>query len=137
MSPAYLQRQLLKQDQKVRDVVFDSATRGTTDSYSLKITSDGAVEFRKNDRGERDFRSFKIETKNLEEIQKKMDTSGVFKIFSLDRTYCFDKYEGVISFDYGWVYKNVKYSNCNDDPSEIKEFRTFLYQYLGLSLKGT
>ncbi len=136
VNPDFIQLQILRRDQPVRNVVFDSAIKGKTDSYSLKITSAGEVTFNKNDQGERDFRNFKIETHDLETIQDKMNTTGVFKVVSLDRTYCFDRYEGVISFDYGWVNKNIKYSNCPDDPSEIRDFRTFLYTYLGLSLKG-
>lgn len=118
-----------------RDLVFDTATKGS-DFYTLKVTSSGKVSFQKDDRGERDFKSFEIQPSEVQTIRDEMDKSQIFKVVSLDRTYCFDRYHANLSLDFGWVGKKIKYSNCLEDPTEVKTFRKFLYNFLGLKLKG-
>lgn len=119
-----------------RNLVADDGQKDKS-FYHLKVTTLGLVEFQKEDGNDRDYRTFKIEDKDVQTIRDKMESTGIFKLVTLDRTYCFYKFDATIYFDFGWLNKGVKYSNCNDDPSEVKEFRHFLYEFLGLSLKGT
>jgi hypothetical protein len=132
----YLKSRITAQEIGERDLILDQAVRGD-DSYYLRVTTRGEVNFQKNIETDRDFREFRIESQDLEIIKNQMNRTGVFKIFSLDRNYCFNRYEATINFDFGWIHKDVKYSNCNDDPSEVKNFRKFLYNFLGLQLEGT
>lgn len=132
----YIIGRVTRQTEGERVLVFDRGAK-EKDSYSLKVTTSGRVEFQKNDRGERDYRNFKITPEDIKKISAEMDSTGVFKIVSLDRNYCFTRYVSDISFDFGWINKNVKYSNCVDDPIEVKNFRKFLYDFFGLTLFGT
>ena len=119
-----------------RDLIIDQG-KDKENSYLLRLTNLGQVEFHKDDQGDQDYRSFKIEAEDVKTIQEKMDSTGVFKVFSLDRNYCLNRYQATIYFDFGWINKAIEYSNCVDDPTEIRNFRSFLYKFLGLSLQGT
>lgn len=119
-----------------RTLLLDSGEKGSN-FYKLEISSEGKVAFQKVDDSDRDNREFQITAKDVQRIKDEVNQSGVLKIVNLNRTYCFVRYDSNIEVDLGWVKKAISYSNCKDDPSEIKNFRKFLYEYLGLTLRGT
>lgn len=132
----YFTSTLRGQPQTEKDLIVDTGVQGKN-NYSLKVTTRGVVEFQKDVNNERDARTFAIEAMDLATIRENMNKNNIFKLFTLDRTYCFVTYSATMTFNFGWISKGVKYSNCNDDPTEVKAFRHFLYNFLGLNLVGT
>jgi hypothetical protein len=122
-----------KEAEVERNLVLDEG-KNKTESYYLRVTNKGKVEFKKNFAQDRDSREFIIDPANVAVIREKMDSTGIFKLVSLNRTYCFNKFEAKIRFSFDWINKSVDYSHCADDPLEVKEFRKFIYEFLGLEL---
>lgn len=132
----YFNAALRGQPQGEKDLITDYGVHGKN-NYFLRVTTRGIVEFQKEIGEERDSRSFQIETADLNTIKEKIESYEIFKLYTLDRTYCFVTYNATMNFDFGWISKGVKYSNCKDDPTEVKNFRQFLYSFLGLNLEGS